>query len=151
MEAERKAALKRELAVAEQARKDAEDEVTLELLARAYKGKPVPEDWDPETHPAFMQDPATQIEEGNAFAIGMDKLRQPDAPEEVAERAKQKGNHFLKRGPRYYKEAIKQCHCRAKHWNHSCEVMCITKPHSLGCKAHSHPDDEEMVSRYGIY
>ena len=107
VEAERKAALKRELAVAEQARKDAEDEVTLELLARAYKGKPVPEDWDPETHPAFMQDPATQIEEGNAFAIGMDKLRQPDAPEEVAERAKQKGNHFLKRGPRYYKEAIK--------------------------------------------
>ena len=45
----------------EQARKDAEDEITLDQIARAYAGKPLPEDWDPETHPAFMEDPDTQV------------------------------------------------------------------------------------------
>ena len=96
-----------EIASGEQARKDAEDEATLERIALAYKGKPLPEDWDPETHPAFMEDPDRQIEEGNALAQGLAMLKIPDPPEEIAERAKTKGNHFLKRGPRYYKEAIK--------------------------------------------
>jgi tetratricopeptide (TPR) repeat protein len=105
--AAKRAAEKREAELAgEQARKDAEDEVTLEQIARAYKGRPLPDDWDPETHPAFMEDPARQIEEGNPLAQAMDMLKIPDPPEEIAERAKQKGNHFLKRGPRYYKEAI---------------------------------------------
>jgi hypothetical protein len=32
---------------------------------------------DPETHPAFMEDPKGQIEAGNPLAVGMDMLKIP--------------------------------------------------------------------------
>jgi hypothetical protein len=45
----------------EKKRKDLEDEEALERIANTYKGKPLPDDWDPETHPLFMKDPDTQV------------------------------------------------------------------------------------------
>jgi tetratricopeptide (TPR) repeat protein len=90
----------------QEAQNSVASEDMLDQLADAYRGKPVPDDWDPETHPLFMRDVETQLEEGNPLAQGIAMLQNPDPPEEIAERAKQKGNYFLKRGPRYYKDAV---------------------------------------------
>ena len=90
----------------QEAQNSVASEDMLDQLADAYRGKPVPDDWDPETHPLFMRDVETQLEEGNPLAEGIAMLQNPDPPEEIAERAKQKGNYFLKRGPRYYKDAV---------------------------------------------
>eukprot|EP00802_Teleaulax_amphioxeia_P014505 Tamp_14572.p1 GENE.Tamp_14572~~Tamp_14572.p1 ORF type:complete len:460 (-),score=116.12 Tamp_14572:238-1530(-) len=86
--------------------KDATSDDLLDMLAEQYRGKPIPDEWDPETHPLFMEDVETQIDEGNPLAQGMAMLKNPDPPEEIAERAKSKGNYYLKRGPRYYKDAV---------------------------------------------
>ena len=35
---------------------DATSDDLLDMLAEQYRGKPIPDEWDPETHPLFMED-----------------------------------------------------------------------------------------------
>eukprot|EP00286_Rhodomonas_abbreviata_P009667 CAMPEP_0181336852 /NCGR_PEP_ID=MMETSP1101-20121128/27667_1 /TAXON_ID=46948 /ORGANISM="Rhodomonas abbreviata, Strain Caron Lab Isolate" /LENGTH=428 /DNA_ID=CAMNT_0023447229 /DNA_START=9 /DNA_END=1296 /DNA_ORIENTATION=- len=95
------------LSAQERARRDQEDEEALERIAQAYRGKPVPEDWDPNSHPYFMTDIDAEIAKGNPFVEGFQQLLYEDPPEVIAENKKTQGNDALKRGPKYYDDAIK--------------------------------------------
>ncbi|EKX36527.1 hypothetical protein GUITHDRAFT_155219, partial [Guillardia theta CCMP2712] len=97
----------RVLSAQEKAQQEKEDEEALERMEAMFKGKPLPEEWDPNSHPAFMVDVDSEKEKGNPFVEGMELLKTPDPPEYIAETLKDKGNAALKRGPKYYEDAVK--------------------------------------------
>jgi len=90
----------------EAAKADVPEDEILEALCTMYKGKPLPEDWDPNSHPYFMTDVAAEEAKGNPMVEGFRALAMPDPPEEIAEDFKKKGNDALKRGPKYYRDAV---------------------------------------------
>mmetsp|Transcript_37270 Transcript_37270/g.72723 ORF Transcript_37270/g.72723 Transcript_37270/m.72723 type:complete len:437 (+) Transcript_37270:139-1449(+) len=89
-----------------QARRDAEDEAALEEIAKVWKGRRIPDEWDPNHHPMFMTDMSPEAQKDNPYADVMTQLQGEDPPHMRAEELKKKGNAALKRGPKYYSDAI---------------------------------------------
>ena len=88
------------------AKRDQEDEEALEQIAKAWTGRRIPEEWDPNHHPLFMTDASEDAQGENPFADCMVQLQAEDPPHEQAENLKLRGNQALKRGPKYYNDAI---------------------------------------------
>jgi len=97
----------RVLSAQEKAKQEADEDEALENFANAFKGKPIPDDWEPNSHPYFMSDLEREMQAGNPYVDAFQQLLYEDPPEEIAENKKQQGNDALKRGPKYYDDAIK--------------------------------------------
>eukprot|EP00961_Rhodomonas_salina_P085077 1142377-Rhodomonas_salina.3 len=59
----------RVLSAREKAKQEADEDEALENFANAFKGKPIPDDWEPNSHPYFMSDLEREMQAGNPFVL----------------------------------------------------------------------------------